>query len=164
LGSVITKEGRCIAFPNLFQHRVSPFKLLDPTRPGYRKILVFFLVDPSIPQPIPSTSVIPPQQKEWAIDELKKAPRSHGLNKLPLELLNMINEEVELMSREEAKSFRLELMDERTKFVKDHDSNFFSVQFNMCEQYVHLVPVRSRCDILTFAFTAEVCQYLFGSN
>ena len=24
VGSVITKEGRCVAFPNLYQHKVSP--------------------------------------------------------------------------------------------------------------------------------------------
>lgn len=27
LGSIITKEGRCIAFPNTLQHQVAPFKV-----------------------------------------------------------------------------------------------------------------------------------------
>ena len=43
-GSVKTKAGRCIAFTNIYKHCVSPFKLVDPSRPGHRKILVFFLV------------------------------------------------------------------------------------------------------------------------
>ena len=46
LGSVVTKEGRCLAFPNIYQHCVAPFRLEDPTRAGVRRILVFFLVDP----------------------------------------------------------------------------------------------------------------------
>mmetsp|Transcript_1125 Transcript_1125/g.1019 ORF Transcript_1125/g.1019 Transcript_1125/m.1019 type:complete len:107 (-) Transcript_1125:431-751(-) len=47
IGYIETKEGRCIAFPNLYQHRISPFTLKDKTKPGHRKVLVFFLVDPS---------------------------------------------------------------------------------------------------------------------
>ncbi|WP_372346811.1 DUF4246 domain-containing protein [Streptomyces sp. KL116D] len=63
LGSASTPAGRCLAFPNVLQHRVSPFRLADPARPGHRKILAFFLVDPS--ETIVSTSDVPPQQP-WA--------------------------------------------------------------------------------------------------
>src|SRR5690606_25476567 len=48
LGAVETSPGRCLAFPNVLQHRVAPFQLADPTRPGHRKILAFFLIDPSV--------------------------------------------------------------------------------------------------------------------
>jgi hypothetical protein len=108
---------------------VSPFKLADPAKPGYRKILAFFLVDPTVNPIIPSTSVIPPQQEDWALGELWKLP-------LPVELLGMIEKDVVLtrMSREEADKYRLELMKERTAFVSDHDAKFFSLEFNMCEQ------------------------------
>ena len=44
-------SGMCaglLAFPNVVQHRVSPFRLADPTRPGHRKLLALFLVDPHI--------------------------------------------------------------------------------------------------------------------
>ncbi|GMF38784.1 unnamed protein product [Phytophthora lilii] len=61
LGSVESSTSRCIVFPNEFQHQVQPFELEDPSRPGTRKILAFFLVDPD--SSIPSTSVIPPQQR-----------------------------------------------------------------------------------------------------
>ncbi|NEE29990.1 DUF4246 domain-containing protein, partial [Streptomyces sp. SID7982] len=44
LGSAVTPAGRCLAFPNVLQHRVGSFRLTDPTRPGHRKILAFFLV------------------------------------------------------------------------------------------------------------------------
>eukprot|EP01013_Petalomonas_cantuscygni_P001628 TRINITY_DN11650_c0_g1_i1.p1 TRINITY_DN11650_c0_g1~~TRINITY_DN11650_c0_g1_i1.p1 ORF type:complete len:691 (-),score=114.05 TRINITY_DN11650_c0_g1_i1:1944-4016(-) len=60
LGEVSTPEGRCIAFPNDLQHRAAPFQLVDPTRPGHRKMLVFFLVDPA--KPILSTATVPRQQ------------------------------------------------------------------------------------------------------
>ncbi|RDB28238.1 hypothetical protein Hypma_001499 [Hypsizygus marmoreus] len=46
LGAVETKEGRLLTFPNVLQHRVQPFSLLDHTKPGYRRILALFLVDP----------------------------------------------------------------------------------------------------------------------
>lgn len=42
MGSIATPENRLLAFPNICQHRSGPFQLLDTTRPGFRKILVFF--------------------------------------------------------------------------------------------------------------------------
>ena len=44
LGCIETKSGRCITFPNVYQHQVQPFSLEDKTKKGSRKILVFFLV------------------------------------------------------------------------------------------------------------------------
>src|SRR3984957_8553925 len=63
LSSVITKQGRCLAFPNVYQRQVSPFELVDKTKPGHRKILVFFLVNPQVVDSVPSTLNVPPQQK-----------------------------------------------------------------------------------------------------
>jgi len=42
---------------------VQPFHLVDPTKPGVRKILVFFLVDPA--EPVSSTATVTPQQMHW---------------------------------------------------------------------------------------------------
>ncbi|CAE6446258.1 unnamed protein product [Rhizoctonia solani] len=39
-GSIITCQDRCIAFPNIYQHRVSPFELADKSKDGHRKIVV----------------------------------------------------------------------------------------------------------------------------
>ncbi|KAH9263556.1 hypothetical protein BASA83_013045 [Batrachochytrium salamandrivorans] len=47
LGSLDALPGRCIVFPNMLQHKVMPFELADPSKPGVRKILAFFLIDPS---------------------------------------------------------------------------------------------------------------------
>ncbi|KAI0323136.1 hypothetical protein GY45DRAFT_1232912, partial [Cubamyces sp. BRFM 1775] len=48
------------------------FELADPSNPGHRKILCFFLVDPLIK--IHSTSHVPPPQADWSMDEMVRAP------------------------------------------------------------------------------------------
>jgi len=62
-GSVVTREGRLLAFPNVFHHRVSGFKLADPSKPGHRRFIALWLVDPLTR--IINTGNVPPQQAEW---------------------------------------------------------------------------------------------------
>ncbi|MCN9241088.1 DUF4246 domain-containing protein [Streptomyces sp. RY43-2] len=104
LGSASTPAGRCLAFPNILQHRVGSFRLEDPTRPGYRKILAFFLVDPS--QKICSTSDVPPQQP-WS--------------------------DTSTMTLQQAKTYREQLMQERKFFVDDHNEQLYEREFFLCE-------------------------------
>ncbi|KAJ6473292.1 hypothetical protein C8R45DRAFT_874563 [Mycena sanguinolenta] len=135
LGSVATTEGRALAWPNVYQHCVSPFRLVDEAKPGHRKILAIFLVDPSI-EPIPSATNIPPQQAEWVFDTLVEAkddPSSRS-SRLPLELLSLICDNLPdtFMTLEDAEEHRMELMDERTDFVRDREADWSS-RFNMCE-------------------------------
>lgn len=104
LGSASTPAGRCLAFPNILQHRVGSFRLTDPTRPGHRKILAFFLVDPS--ERIVSTSDVPPQQP-WAATST--------------------------MTLGQAKHFREELMQERKFFVDEHNEQLYERAFSLCE-------------------------------
>lgn len=85
LGSVVTRAGRLLAFPNVVQHRVNPFRLADPSKPGHRKILAMFLVDPHIP--ILSTSKVPPQRVDWWSPEIRKAD---WLEALPAEVFNNV--------------------------------------------------------------------------
>ena len=59
-GEALAVPGRCLAFPNIVQHRVAPFRLKDETMPGHRRLLAFFLVDPALP--IVSTQELAPQQ------------------------------------------------------------------------------------------------------
>ena len=136
LGTVVTKTGRCIAFPNIYQHQVQPFALSDPSRSGHRKILAFFLVDPSLEHPRPSTTVVPPQQREWmylTVRNLAASPQSH-FSKLPVELLDTIVDEVGgLMDRTEAEGLRLELMDERSVMTERNTEEIFTIPFNLCE-------------------------------
>lgn len=104
LGSTATPAGRCLAFPNVLQHRVGEFRLADATRPGHRKILAFFLVDPS--EKIVSTSDVPPQQP-WS--------------------------DTSTMTLEEAKTYREQLMQERKFFVDEHNEQIYEREFSLCE-------------------------------
>ncbi|KAF3177370.1 hypothetical protein TWF788_007801 [Orbilia oligospora] len=87
IGQTETKKNRAIAFPNIYQHQVQPFKLLDPTKPGYRKILVFFLCDPSNDD-LPTTRVVAPQQPEFRV-EIENMLRNGPMGKLPEEVFRM---------------------------------------------------------------------------
>ncbi|KAJ6632481.1 hypothetical protein B0H10DRAFT_1977500 [Mycena sp. CBHHK59/15] len=127
IGAMVTKAGRALSWPNLFQHRVSSFKLADPSKPGHRKILALFLVDPTI-DPIASATDVPPQQAEWAFEAFEEAPA-------PGELVDLVKEQFlsTVMTRKEAEAYRLELMKERTAFVQEHNNTAYGVMFNMCE-------------------------------
>ncbi|RDX46301.1 hypothetical protein OH76DRAFT_1407017 [Lentinus brumalis] len=130
LGHIVAEEDKCVAFPNIYQHHVDAFELADPTKPGYRKILCFFLVNPETE--ILSTTHVPPQQEDWAMDEVEKAP---ALQKLPVELFRMVTEYVKpgVMSREKAEAHRADLMKERSGFVVQHNERVYEIEFNMCE-------------------------------
>ena len=109
---MITKTHRCVAFPNLYQHKIKPFGLEDPTKPGHRKILVFFLVDPT--QKILSATDVAPQQREWVTEAMQTAGQNSAIGKLPVELLSMVMDENEgAMSRSEAEEWRVGLIHER---------------------------------------------------
>ncbi|KAG5762781.1 hypothetical protein H9Q72_009110 [Fusarium xylarioides] len=73
IGSVLTRQDRMLFFPNVYQHHVSPFELVDKSRPGHRKILALFLVDPQVP--IISTANVPPQQRDWWAEGLLQNDR-----------------------------------------------------------------------------------------
>ena len=123
-------EGRCIAFPNVYQHQVQPFRLEDPTKSGIRKIFVAFLVDPTYT--IPSATIVAPQQRELIREAMLATDTSSWLGKLPTELIDIISGGNDgTMSRAEAEQYRLDLMGERTVFIEKSDSNYFGQEFNM---------------------------------
>ncbi|KAI1127606.1 hypothetical protein F5Y10DRAFT_278054 [Nemania abortiva] len=130
LGKVVTREGRFLAFPNVLAHKVQPFELADNSRPGHRKILAMFLVDPHIR--VLSTSVVPPQQKDWWAREVRKVSPLSGL---PPEIFNLIIDFVDgfPMSWDDALAIRETLMQERSwvteAFIEDMEEN----TYNFCE-------------------------------
>ncbi|RLN86472.1 hypothetical protein BBJ28_00004694, partial [Nothophytophthora sp. Chile5] len=129
LGAVQTTQGRCVVFPNSHQHQVQPFELEDPSKPGVRKILAFFLVDPE--NPVPSTSVIPPQQQEWL--EMTQQPLMKKLK-----LVETVEDTVRSMlgcgmSMEEAEEYRLKLMAERAAPEDEDDDYESDCYFSLCE-------------------------------
>ncbi|KJZ73699.1 hypothetical protein HIM_06817 [Hirsutella minnesotensis 3608] len=114
VGSVLTRQGRAVFFPNLLQHRVMPFSLKDRSNPGHRKILALFLVDPAIP--IVSTANVPPQQPHW----IDASRQSH----VPVN---------DTIYEEEAKRIRLDLMSERSMLQSRTNEELSSVTFDFCE-------------------------------
>ena len=87
---MLTRKGRVLAFPNVLQHRVASFGLKDPTKPGHRKILAMFLVDPHTR--ILSTTNVPPQPRDWWAEEVHKID---PFAELPTELFDKIIEDVD---------------------------------------------------------------------
>ncbi|KAL2865011.1 DUF4246 domain-containing protein [Aspergillus lucknowensis] len=132
LGSVSTRAGRLLTFPNTLQHRVSPFSLDDRSKPGHRKILALFLIDPT--RRIISTANVPPQREDWC-DEWKEATAEALARRLPIELQDMVQKDVgfEPMTMDEAKEYRLELMDERTANSEVGNQAFETGGFSLCE-------------------------------
>eukprot|EP00026_Physarum_polycephalum_P004253 Phypoly_transcript_04270.p1 GENE.Phypoly_transcript_04270~~Phypoly_transcript_04270.p1 ORF type:complete len:739 (+),score=165.83 Phypoly_transcript_04270:244-2217(+) len=128
LGNVITQSGRSIAFPNLYQHQVAPFSLADPSKPGHRKILVFFLVDPNTY--ITSTINVPPQQPSWRQETLNKY---RPWSTLPDHAMASIVEHAAYMTKEDAFKYREELMKERKFFVAKNSEEVYERPFSLCE-------------------------------
>lgn len=87
-GSVMTPPGRLLAFPNVFQHRVSGFKLADPTKPGHRRFIALWLVDPFTR--IINTGNVPPQQADWWAD--RAFGMDDGSAGVPPEILHLVAE------------------------------------------------------------------------
>ncbi|PPR02043.1 hypothetical protein CVT24_011203 [Panaeolus cyanescens] len=137
IGDVDTREGRLLTFPNILQHRVQPFKLADPTKPGHRKILALFLVDPNIK--VVSTAHVPCQRKDWWKEVARReqilSPDGTGLGRLPVELQDIILDEVHgfPLDMDEAKALRVKLMEERKAYVRLQDETFLLNKFSLCE-------------------------------
>ncbi|KAK0649728.1 hypothetical protein B0T16DRAFT_136264 [Cercophora newfieldiana] len=130
LGKVLTREGRLLVFPNVIQHQVQSFSLQDTTRPGHRKILAMFLIDPY--RPILSSAHVPPQRRDWWAEEVRKAG---GLDALPNEIFDLTVDLVDdfPMSWEQAVKHREILMKERSALVKHETENMFEETFSFCE-------------------------------
>ena len=130
LGHIVAEEDKCVAFPNIYQHHVDPFELADRSKPGHRKILCFFLVNPE--HRILSTTDVSPQQEDWMVEELEK---TQTLKRLPQELFDMVAGYVKegVISRKQAEADRDELMEERSDFVTWDNEDRYELEFNMCE-------------------------------
>ncbi|KAK3301692.1 uncharacterized protein B0T15DRAFT_321335 [Chaetomium strumarium] len=89
-GSVETREGRLLAFPNVFQHRVSPFSLQDRTKPGHRRFIALWLVDPHTR--ITSTANVPPQQFDWWAEAVFGTESKATAGEMPPELFQLLLE------------------------------------------------------------------------
>jgi hypothetical protein len=132
IGDIETRQGRVVTFPNILQHQVQPFQLDDSTKPGHRKILALFLVDPNMK--IISTANVPCQRRDWWGQIMMSD--AEGLGKLPLELREKVIQDVEdfPIDLPQAKKLREELMEERRQYVFEYqEANFKSIGISLCE-------------------------------
>ena len=128
IGSVTCVQGRSLAWPNILQHKVEGFRLEDPTKPGVRKILVFFLVDPGLR--VLSTAHIPPQQQAWMELELD---RMQVFARLPTTVRSLIMQYAWHFPHDRALQVRDEVMTERKYFTEQNTEKVFLREFSLCE-------------------------------
>ncbi|KAJ1671765.1 hypothetical protein GGF38_000553 [Coemansia sp. RSA 25] len=102
LGTVEIKNGRCVVFPSILQHKMPELELVDRTNPGHCKMLTFYFVDPSTH--IPSTEIVPPQQQEWHFEDVLA---SEPFRSLPQLVIDGIMDKIDFpFSLKEAKRLR----------------------------------------------------------
>ncbi|KAJ1646832.1 hypothetical protein LPJ64_001716 [Coemansia asiatica] len=125
IGSVNIFQGLCVGFPNLYQCKSSGFKLADPTKPGHRKMLTFYLIDPSIK--IPSTEFVPPQQKSWWAERVSK---TKPFREMPLIIREQIFDNVNFpISLEKALRIRRKMNEERDAQNRYATGTYFEQKF-----------------------------------
>ncbi|TFY80266.1 hypothetical protein EWM64_g3749 [Hericium alpestre] len=125
-GSITTHQGMALAFPNIYQHRVSPFALVDRSKPGHRKMLALFLVDPEVR--VPSATEVPAQQEAWCSEAVQGSLAA----RLPTELRKMVVERVEgMVTLEEANRYRAELIEERGAFMEEYNVQVMQQKLDM---------------------------------
>lgn len=129
LGDIETCENKCIVFKNDVQHKVANFELKDINKNGYRKILVFFLIDPNVK--ILSTKDIPYQSIERMHYFLINFTSLGTI--LPEEVIAIIVSFYSTMNEHEAKKHQKELMKARSYEDRKINKKFFDRTFNLCE-------------------------------
>jgi hypothetical protein len=131
LGSCVTcRKGRVLAWPNTHQHKVEPVSLVDPTRPGKRTILCFFLVDPTLR--VRSTATVPPQQLAWVEEAVHPELATKNLDDALQEMVFSFLASSSLLTYKAACERRERLMDERRQ-VNEVAGRAFERPFSLCE-------------------------------
>lgn len=110
-GSVTAPLGRLVTFPNVMEHRLKQFKLVNPTLPGHYRAVKLYLVD--LHYRVCSTGNVPPQQHQWWAKDISDH-FFHKNTSLPQELVDEILKETGNwpMSMQEARQHRLETIKE----------------------------------------------------
>ncbi|KAI9202613.1 uncharacterized protein BJ171DRAFT_513780 [Polychytrium aggregatum] len=121
-GQLTALPGRCATFPNFLHHQVQPFELADKTKPGFRKVLCFFLIHPR--NHIISTRQVPPQQRSWLRHALYRLLRP----RLPELCIDRIQYYLDCdMSMQDAYAHSEKVMDERKAANRDRDYEYVSL-------------------------------------
>ncbi|KAI8829298.1 hypothetical protein BJ741DRAFT_582252 [Chytriomyces cf. hyalinus JEL632] len=126
-GQIEARAQRAVVFPNFLHHRVEEFELDDKTKPGFRRILAFFLVHPDFK--VHSTRTVAMQQREWVAQDL------FGMvfkGKLPFEIVEKIVQYLgSTFSAAGAAVYAHELSEERSNTPEDGYANIQNIY--LCE-------------------------------
>ncbi|KAJ2827032.1 hypothetical protein FBU31_003282 [Coemansia sp. 'formosensis'] len=121
VGNIDIKDGRCLVFPSVYQHKMSELRLEDSTKPGHCKMLIFYVVDPSTR--IPSTEIVPPQQQDWWREDVIL---SEPLRNLPQLIMDGIMNRVDYpISLKDAKKLRQDRADQYERVLMDMSYQYF---------------------------------------
>ncbi|KAJ1812600.1 hypothetical protein LPJ60_006519 [Coemansia sp. RSA 2675] len=121
LGKVDIKDGLCVVFPNTYQYKMSRIVRGIASKPGHCKMLTFYYVDPS--KHIPSTKIVPPQQKDWWMEQVLA---SKPLCNLPLLVVDGIMDRVDSpISLKNIKQIRLDMEAEVKKKMASVSYKYF---------------------------------------
>ncbi|EGF82303.1 hypothetical protein BATDEDRAFT_22653 [Batrachochytrium dendrobatidis JAM81] len=101
IGSLELPNGRCVVYPNRYQHKEQSFELADPTQPGH--------LNPACR--IVSTAHVAPQQSQWYNSSLDKAHVPPGLWNDATQYIQGVQ------SPAKAKHYRDELTSDRTQIT-----------------------------------------------
>lgn len=105
------------------------FRLVDPSLPGRRRILVYFLIDPTGDR-IVSTADVPPLSLDLFADTLLSCLPKGVSKEIARAIASFLPG---TMTLAEAKEVRLELMKERGVASSCIDEKFFQRTFSLCE-------------------------------
>ncbi|KAH0008235.1 hypothetical protein KCU78_g11347, partial [Aureobasidium melanogenum] len=121
LGSVGLPVGRLLAWPNVLHHRITPFELVDKTKPGHRSFLILSLVDPSYR--ICSTRNVPPQDHDWWAEQALAAalPRNVGVPRELVDYIDLYTDNWPMGLKEATK-----VREQMAKEQKDHERDIMN--------------------------------------
>jgi hypothetical protein len=125
IGNIRLREGRVVLWPNVFQTRLLPFSIDDPSKPGHMRCLMLHLIDPN--RRMMSTAMVPCQRRDWWAREIRtRCPR---LWRLPQEVFDLVIEHVDNypISIEEGQRTRDEFRAEREAFRERHTKAFLDL-------------------------------------
>ncbi|GME46672.1 hypothetical protein C8J57DRAFT_1184953 [Neofusicoccum parvum] len=127
VGHVSIREGRLLAYPNVFLNKLSPFSLKDRSKPGHQKVLTLFLVDPHTR--VLSTANVPPQRKDWWLDNLSAGEVFQNLpDDLSPRMVNALDDWS--IGIEEARLLRRRLIEEQKTYIRQTLGSVFSDWFD----------------------------------
>ncbi|KAL0069529.1 hypothetical protein AAF712_003187 [Marasmius tenuissimus] len=105
-----------------------------PSKPGHRKTLALFLVDPYLRTP--STANVAPRQRDWWVEVVRR-DQSTRLGKLPAKLMDHVTGAMAStdwpLSLEEAKKVREDSMAQRTVYTDKVNRDYEQEGFSFCE-------------------------------